>query len=109
MATSASLKDRVRYPLTVQTFYDSSLLEPAQVAFFKAMGWNRVGMVNENIQAFIQVRSNIMTSYDVIQRCLVVNLVSMEREDPYMGTRVASYTVSCNSPQSAKHNQDRTV
>ena len=57
MATSASLKDRGRYPLTVQTYYDSSLLEPAQVAFFVAMGWNRVAMVNENIQAFIQVRS----------------------------------------------------
>ncbi|XP_038060033.1 gamma-aminobutyric acid type B receptor subunit 2-like [Patiria miniata] len=54
IASSTTLKDRARYPLTVQVSVDEDLLNPARVAFVKRMGWRRVALIFEDNQYFRQ-------------------------------------------------------
>ncbi|XP_072035546.1 gamma-aminobutyric acid type B receptor subunit 2-like [Amphiura filiformis] len=58
-ATSPSLKNREKYPLTVQSNYETSIVTPAKVAFIKSMGWKRVAMVNERIDSFLQTSQEL--------------------------------------------------
>ncbi|XP_071808994.1 gamma-aminobutyric acid type B receptor subunit 2-like [Asterias amurensis] len=54
IASSATLKDRSRYPLTVQVSVDEDLLNPGRVAFIKRMGWKRVALIFEDNEYFRQ-------------------------------------------------------
>ncbi|XP_072035545.1 gamma-aminobutyric acid type B receptor subunit 1-like [Amphiura filiformis] len=58
-ATSPSLKNRDKYPLTVQSNYETSIVTPAKVAFIKSMGWKRVAMVNERVDSFLQTSQEL--------------------------------------------------
>ncbi|XP_022082481.1 gamma-aminobutyric acid type B receptor subunit 2-like [Acanthaster planci] len=54
IASSTTLKDRARYPLTVQVSVDEDLLNPTRVAFVKRMGWRRVALIFEDNEYFRQ-------------------------------------------------------
>ncbi|XP_038057706.1 gamma-aminobutyric acid type B receptor subunit 2-like [Patiria miniata] len=58
-ASSSTLKDRARYPLTVQVANDEDLLNPARVSFVKHMGWRRVALVFEDNVYFRQNTANL--------------------------------------------------
>ncbi|XP_022089765.1 gamma-aminobutyric acid type B receptor subunit 2-like [Acanthaster planci] len=58
-ASSSTLKDRSRYPLTVQLANDEDLLNPARVAFIKHIGWRKVALVFEDNVYFRQNTANL--------------------------------------------------
>ena len=51
VGVSQSLKDREKYPLTVQTYYESSVSTTALVAFIKSMGWKKVAMAIGRVES----------------------------------------------------------
>ncbi len=55
IASSSTLKERHRYPLTVQISIDEDLQNPAKVAFIKQQSWNRVAIIFEDNEYFRQV------------------------------------------------------
>ncbi|XP_071808954.1 gamma-aminobutyric acid type B receptor subunit 2-like [Asterias amurensis] len=67
-ASSSSLKDRSRYPLTLQAGGDENHLNPARVEFVKRMGWKRVAIIFEDNQYFrknIEHLAVLLTESDV--------------------------------------------
>ena len=52
LASSSALKDRERFPLTIQLYYDELTLNVGMGAFVKEMGWKRVAIMYEDIEFF---------------------------------------------------------
>ncbi|XP_030853026.1 gamma-aminobutyric acid type B receptor subunit 2-like [Strongylocentrotus purpuratus] len=52
IASSSTLNDRIRYPLTVRISVDEDVLNPSRAAFIKEMGWSRVAIIFEDTDYF---------------------------------------------------------
>ncbi|XP_022111536.1 gamma-aminobutyric acid type B receptor subunit 2-like [Acanthaster planci] len=52
LANSQALRDRERYPLTVQMYWSEDSVNPARVAFVRYMSWRRVAIIFEDNEYF---------------------------------------------------------
>ncbi|XP_038057990.1 gamma-aminobutyric acid type B receptor subunit 2-like [Patiria miniata] len=52
LANSQALRDRTRYPLTVQMYWSEDSVNPARVAFMRYMAWSRVAIIFEDNEYF---------------------------------------------------------
>ncbi len=58
LANSQSLRDRPRYPMTVQMYWSEDSVNPARVAFMQYMQWKKVAIIFEDIEYFRLVSLN---------------------------------------------------
>ena len=70
LANSQALRDRPRYPKTVQMYWSEDSVNPARVAFINYMKWTKVAIIFEDIEYFRLVSLNKQKIKTIIQRSL---------------------------------------